>query len=316
MQYIASQVGGIRRLLNDFVEPGLNRAQAASSEEVHLGWAQRVATFYDQRAGAYAAEYHAQSGGGELLRERRQLVLSLLGPAPRPDRRLLDVGCGSGELFPVLTPAGYRFYGVDLSHGMLDEARRRNPELDGKSLAQTAAEHLPFPDACFDCVVSTGVVEYTMDPVQTLAEFARVLTPGGVLVVSLPHHWSPYALLRGYVYLRLATVLRPWYRRLTGRINPRPPADPHGQRRRYKYSARWQMRHVPPGMLVEDLVFGGFKLLPSPLDSLFPRLDIHLIRALGGQGRGPLRGLGTYLLARLRKRPADSTQGTDLHPAN
>jgi SAM-dependent methyltransferase len=236
----------------------------------------------------------------------------VLGPPSGARVRLLDVGCGSAELFSALDPAGYCFHGVDLSYAMLHEARRRNPQLTERLLAQAAAERLPFPDAHFDVVVSTGVVEYTLDPAETLVEFARVLRPGGILIVSLPHHWSPYALWRSYVFLRLVALVRPSYRLLTGRINPRPPADRFGRRKRYKYSARWPMRHLPTDVYLEDLVFGGFKLLPSPLDSFFPRLDSQLIRAMGGQSRGRLRGLGTYLFVRVRKRGADSSHSPDL----
>lgn len=100
-----------------------------------------------------------------------------------PGRRVLEVGCGTGDLQADLRAAGYIAVGIDRSPQMLRVARRkaRRPQAPG-ALARAAAQALPFPDAAFAGVVSTFPSEYIFDPV-TLGEIARVLAPGGRLVI-------------------------------------------------------------------------------------------------------------------------------------
>ena len=63
----------------------------------------------------------------------------------------------------------------------------------------------------------------------------------------------------------------------------------------------WITTCLPPDVVLEDLVFCNFKLLPAPLDRLLPHLDVALMRHLQRLGRGPLRWLGTNYVVRLGK---------------
>jgi SAM-dependent methyltransferase len=94
--------------------------------------------------------------------------------------RLLDVGCGLGELGDrVQRELGAHVCAVDTSPRMVELAQARG--LD----AQIAdAESLPFPDDDFDCVLAAWVLYHVPDLQQALAECARVLQPGGSLVAS------------------------------------------------------------------------------------------------------------------------------------
>ena len=98
-------------------------------------------------------------------------------------RRILDAGCGSGPLFEALRDRGALVAGVDNSAGMLELARRR---LGSDASLQVAdlASPLPFSDSAFDDVVASLVLHYLEDWGPTLAEFRRVLAPGGRLIVS------------------------------------------------------------------------------------------------------------------------------------
>ncbi|HUS17262.1 MAG TPA: methyltransferase domain-containing protein [Chloroflexia bacterium] len=100
-----------------------------------------------------------------------------------PGRRVLEVGCGTGDLQHDLAAAGYTPVGIDRSPQMLRVARRK-ARSGGSSLrtARAEARALPFADATFAAVVSTFPSEYIFDP-RTLAEIWRVLVPGGRLVI-------------------------------------------------------------------------------------------------------------------------------------
>ena len=112
-------------------------------------------------------------------------------------RDVLEVGCGTGTLLADLVAAGYRCRAVDASHQMVAAAQAalRRRRLDGHDvqIAQARAQALPFADGSFDTVVSTFPTSYIADP-ATIREIARVLRPGGRLVVVegatfLPGAW-------------------------------------------------------------------------------------------------------------------------------
>jgi SAM-dependent methyltransferase len=103
---------------------------------------------------------------------------------PSPGRRLLDVGCGSGEdvraLAERVAPTG-RAVGVDLSETLVAEARER-----GADVVVADAHRLPFADASFDAARVERTLQHVGDPAHVLAEMARVVRPGGILVASEP----------------------------------------------------------------------------------------------------------------------------------
>jgi ubiquinone/menaquinone biosynthesis C-methylase UbiE len=102
--------------------------------------------------------------------------------------RVLEVGMGTGNLQLDLIRAGYRAWGVDLSPQMMRQARAKFRRLGVPLCACRArAQALPFPDACFDSVVSTFPSDYIAHS-STINEIARVLRPGGRLVV-VPGGW-------------------------------------------------------------------------------------------------------------------------------
>lgn len=95
-----------------------------------------------------------------------------------------DLGCGSGELLPLLAGHCERVLGVDNSQAMLEEARRRYGGLPGLSLRLGDLEHLPMADAEVDACVLSLVLHHLSEPLACLREAQRVLSPGGLLCVA------------------------------------------------------------------------------------------------------------------------------------
>jgi len=105
-----------------------------------------------------------------------------------PPARILDAGCGVGRYTIPLAMREYEVTGVDIS-GIaiteLDNARlRRNMKM---GLAAADVCHLPFRDNTFDAVVAFGVLQHLLEEERStvLSEFARVLVPGGTLVIEV-----------------------------------------------------------------------------------------------------------------------------------
>ncbi|MBX3023429.1 methyltransferase domain-containing protein [bacterium] len=104
--------------------------------------------------------------------------------AERPPRRVLDLGCGTGQLADRLQRAwrGARVTGCDFSAGMLAQARRRSRRV---RWVRGDAQRLPFADRRFDAVVTTEAFHWFPDQRRALAECRRVLAPDGRLLLAV-----------------------------------------------------------------------------------------------------------------------------------
>jgi SAM-dependent methyltransferase len=99
----------------------------------------------------------------------------------------LDIGTGTGRLLELVAPRAERAFGVDASRDMLALARARLAErglADRCAVRQADMYRLPLPDCAFDVVALQMVLHYAEDPAAALAEAARVLRPGGLLLVA------------------------------------------------------------------------------------------------------------------------------------
>jgi SAM-dependent methyltransferase len=120
-----------------------------------------------------------------VLRRLEVVDLDLLGVWP--GGRVLDAGCGIGRLMLRLQRRGCETVGVDIVRRDLLAGQRHLAGLEPlASFVEGDGGRLPFADASFDLVACTEVLEHCADANLALRELARVLRPGGRLVVSVP----------------------------------------------------------------------------------------------------------------------------------
>jgi SAM-dependent methyltransferase len=125
------------------------------------------------------------------LRRIAEAVLKAAGQAPFRAGPALDVACGAGQQAAGLWRLGWRAVGVDASEGMLRLGHYVSRDvLRSVRLVRGVAEVLPFRDASFDLVVCQGSLDHFAHPRLFVSEAARVLTPGGRLVVALANYDS------------------------------------------------------------------------------------------------------------------------------
>lgn len=99
--------------------------------------------------------------------------------APRPDAVLVDLACGGGLMAPYAARLGYRHVGVDLGASGLRTAREH-----GVLAVRGSVLAVPLAAECADVVIAGEILEHVADDVGVLAECARLLRPGGTLVID------------------------------------------------------------------------------------------------------------------------------------
>jgi SAM-dependent methyltransferase len=125
------------------------------------------------------------------LRRIGQAVLETAGQAPSTARPALDVACGTGQQAARLSRLGWQMVGADASEEMLRLGHYISRDvLRSVRLVRSVAEVLPFRDASFDLVICQGSLDHFAQPRLFMLEAARVLAPGGRLVVALANYDS------------------------------------------------------------------------------------------------------------------------------
>jgi len=156
----------------------------------------KVKRLFNSRARTWSTRY--APGGG--FTGRLSLFTAVLDRYAPPGGRMLDLGCGTGEIARAAAAAGRQVTGCDISELMLRSATSQD-STGAVEWVQLDARwrRLPFSAATFDAVVAASVLEYVDQPSVALSECARVLRPGGVLICTVPDPRHPVRWLESVV---------------------------------------------------------------------------------------------------------------------
>ena len=174
--------------------PTLER-QRGPAVATHTAQADQFARLYDSAGDGFESCF---AYSRRRLEDRLAQYLPLQGAG----LRLLDVGCGTGHHMQALARRGFAVAGVDGSEAMLEHARANNP---GVELHLADVDRLPFSDASFDYVLCIEVLRYLRDPGPCVREMARVVRPGGMVLVTA----TPLLNLNGYWLVNRVAVALP-----------------------------------------------------------------------------------------------------------
>jgi trans-aconitate methyltransferase len=159
--------------------------------------------------GQHGAFVHGLAGG----------VLEWL--AAHAGERILDLGCGDGQLTQRIAASGANVQGVDASSEMADAARARGVAADVAS-----AELLPYADDSFDAVFSNAALHWVRDQDAMMREVHRVLRPGGRFVAEMGGHGNIAAIRMAFI----ATLARHGYGDLENEVNYYPTPEAYTRR--------------------------------------------------------------------------------------
>lgn len=160
----------------------------------------RVAPLYD----AFENMVNRASYEGTAL-----AVAQMIGPGDE----VLECACGTGAISAAIAPACARLVATDYSDGMLAQARKKLAKRSNVTVEQADITALPYADDSFDVAVAGNVIHLLPDPEQALRELARVVRPGGTII--LPTYIEPLKRKQGMIPALLARLGARFERRFT-----------------------------------------------------------------------------------------------------
>jgi len=261
-----------------------------------------VTGFFDADAPNWDSVYRRADVFGIIHQLRREICLRWVAERA-PLGAALEVGCGTGQTAILLDSLGHYVTATDSAPEMLKRAaaNTRAAGAGGRIRLQQADAHaLPFPDGTFDLVVALGVIPWLEQPATGVAEMARVLAPGGLLVVNCDNRHRLQVLLDprySPAFRRLREAIRPPHR--AGSLANVPGAVRHSP-------AEFDALLTRCGLLVErrsGFGFGPFTLGGRPL--LPDRMGVwlhHVLQRLADFGFRPAARTGSQYMV-LARRP-------------
>ena len=210
---------------------------------------------------------------------RQRAVEELL--EPYTTGKVLDIGCGSGDLVLFYSKKGVIYTGVDLSYHMIKRANFNYGDLvqKGKANFQVAdCENLPFKEGEFDVLSAVALIEYLPDSSMALSEISRAIKDGGYVLITVPNKKCINNRIRSLLK-PIVNILFPLYVRLkkTSLVSMRNV-------KHYSYDQKEiDMLMENKGFQKVDDRYTNFHIIPHPLDHLMPRIYIKISEAISNR---------------------------------
>ena len=287
--------------MNRGFESGVCADEPEASRPDRLAYQRQLDTYFDAAAGYWNDVYSRQDVNGAVYQERRRRVLDFCGRLDvPPGSRVLEIGCGAGSTSVTLAIRGYHVHAVDTVPAMLKFARRHASEagVGHNVLTLLADTHLlPFADESFRLVLAIGVIPWLPVAAPAIREMARVVAPGGGLVVSADHAWGLHRVLDP-TSSPLTGPLRERLRKVLGRKSNGARAVVNSRR---EIDSALAAAGLQPESGV-TLGFGPFTVMRRRLLPDATGLKVHhRMQALADRGVPVFRSTGAHYVVTARK---------------
>lgn len=269
---------------------------------------QNLVDAHFQSAAAYwKAIYEDGDLQSRIYQIRKQAVFSMVRWAGlAPGSSVLEVGCGAGYTTVDLAGLGANVEAIDTVGEMLELTRRLAEERGVARNIHTSigdVHALRFPDASFDHVVAMGVLPWVHSPAASVKEMARVLRPGGWIIVTADNRWR----LNHTLDLRLNPLVAPLRRRIGGILRKTGLRESADHAAPVRYHSIGEVRRLLEGEKLEIMKevtvgFGPFSFFGKTVipDPLGVRINSGLQRLADRRIPG-LRSTGSHYIVLARK---------------
>ena len=182
----------------------------------------QVQELFDTTAQSWHDRYVDFSRANDLvLWDRKRITTEHILATVSPGGKILDAGCGAGNLAIELAELGYSVHGIDIAPSMIQLCNKKLSRLSGNNLTcsfstATLSEIGKAQEAQYDCVVGLGLIEYQDDDRMGIPDLASTLKPGGRLILTGPQRFS---LSRGIGLVNLGLKAHQCVLQLTGHNN-------------------------------------------------------------------------------------------------
>jgi len=136
----------------------------------------RVMRRYDQSAKVYDIQYREE--------QEAKIRTAMGNLTVNEDSIVLDAGCGTGLLFEYIAEKATAVIGVDISRGILKEAKRKAKKYENVALIAADLDNMPFPYQTFDTIFAVTTIQNTPDPAFTINEIGRVSKPNSNILIT------------------------------------------------------------------------------------------------------------------------------------
>ncbi len=273
----------------------------------HRRQQEKVSAYFQSMSSYWTDIYASGSVQGKVYRERQAAALAWIDSlALVPGSKVLEIGCGAGFLSVALAQRGLRVQAIDPAEAMVELARRHAVEsgtAELLSLAVGDVSALTFEDGCFDLVIAIGVIPWLEQPESAIQEMARVIRPGGHVILTADNRAGLVVLLDPW-YNPVLRPLRLLVKGARARLRPHLPSS--GAPEATFHSRRFIDEALASAGLVKTsgktLGFGPFTFLYHRLLPEAPGLPLHQwLQRLADRGVPVLRSTGVSYLVRARK---------------
>lgn len=280
--------------------PAAGSSHAIGSEAAEAQ--ERVTSHFDSAASYWRDVYESASLDGLIYRQRAALVIDWIDALGLGEgTHVVELGCGAGGLTVELARRGYTVDALDASAAMVELTAGR-AERDGVARNVTASvadvQSLPHAAGTFDLAIAVGVIPWVPDAARAVGEMARVLAPGGHLILTADSR----ARLNGFVDPRLSPFL---YRLRQVRWALTRRGRPRSTEYRRHWPSRIDRLLLASGLEVAQRAtvgFGPFSMLGRPLLGEDAGVKLHRRLQTLSDRRVPLvRSTGWHYVVCARK---------------
>ena len=217
--------------------------------------------------------------------QERRLQMILEAAGERAQGVVLENGCGIGMYVEHLSPHVRKILGLELDFERAIQARQVCGELQNAHILSAIGEQLPFQTGTFDLILSHEVLEHVQDDRKAVVEMARVLRPGGRMVIFVPNRGYPFEThgiyWRGNYHFGNIPLVNYLPRCLRRRLAPHV--------RVYSYHDMEKLfTGLPVRFIHQKVIFGAY----DNIIRRWPRLGKVLRKVLQGMERTPMQFLG------------------------